>query len=402
MDRTAERDIDLLDGDFYVNDPYPTYAWMREHAPVYWDATNELWGISRYDDIVEIEKRKDVFISSDQAKGGYRPNIPADAVDHRSRRSAAPQAPQPRVAPLHAPGRQRAGRTTCGRRSTGCSTPRWGRRRTSRDRRGPRRPLARPDDRQAARLPRRALARAHGVVGAHDRLGGGPRYLDDDGINAAIEFVMASAELFEEKQGLPGRRRHVGLDDGRGRRRRRSPSEVTSAPTASLLLDGGAETTRTVIARTHPRPRRPPRPVGSCSRAAPTSTSPSRSSSASSRRSTTCAGSPTQDVRDRRRDHPRGPAGRAHVLVGQPRPARTSPTPSASTSPASPTTTSPSASAPTSASARRWPASRSGLFFEELLRRVASFSRSPGEPIVDMPNAFVFGLKSAHVQFQPA
>src|SRR5262249_52912349 len=71
--------IDLLDGDFYVHDPYPTYAWMREHAPAYWDATNELWGISRYDDVVEIEKRKDLWTSADQAKGGYRPNIPADA-----------------------------------------------------------------------------------------------------------------------------------------------------------------------------------------------------------------------------------------------------------------------------------------------------------------------------------
>ena len=71
-------EIDLLDGNFYVEDPYSAYAWMREHAPAYWDKVNELWGISRYDDIVHIEKRKDLFINSDQAKGGYRPNIPAD------------------------------------------------------------------------------------------------------------------------------------------------------------------------------------------------------------------------------------------------------------------------------------------------------------------------------------
>ncbi|HEX4864556.1 MAG TPA: hypothetical protein VFV02_10810, partial [Acidimicrobiales bacterium] len=73
-----DKDIDLLDGEFYVNDPYPTYKWLRENFPFYWDATNELWGVSRYDDIVEIETRKDVFISSDQVKGGYRPNMPAD------------------------------------------------------------------------------------------------------------------------------------------------------------------------------------------------------------------------------------------------------------------------------------------------------------------------------------
>ena len=71
-------DIDLLDGDLYAGGPYETYAWLRDNAPLYWDATNELWGVSRYDDIVEVERRKDVFISSDQVKGGYRPNIPAD------------------------------------------------------------------------------------------------------------------------------------------------------------------------------------------------------------------------------------------------------------------------------------------------------------------------------------
>src|SRR3954467_5663862 len=72
--------IDLLDGDFYVDDPYTTYAWMRDNDPVHWDSVNELWGISRYDDIAQIERRKDVFINSDQTKGGYRPNISADAA----------------------------------------------------------------------------------------------------------------------------------------------------------------------------------------------------------------------------------------------------------------------------------------------------------------------------------
>src|SRR5579859_6612170 len=72
------RQIDLLDGDWYANGPYEDYAWMRKNAPLYWDPTNELWGVSRHADIVEIEKRKDRFINSDQNKGGYRPNIPAD------------------------------------------------------------------------------------------------------------------------------------------------------------------------------------------------------------------------------------------------------------------------------------------------------------------------------------
>ena len=101
--------IDLLDGDFYVNDPYPTYAWMREHAPAYWDETNELWGISRYDDIVEIEKRKDLFINSDQAKGGYRPNIPADPAIIGLDDPLHQRATQPGRPTLHPAGRRHVG-----------------------------------------------------------------------------------------------------------------------------------------------------------------------------------------------------------------------------------------------------------------------------------------------------
>ncbi len=80
-------ELDLLDGNLYINDPYSTYAWMREHQPVYWDGVNVLWGIFRYDGIEHIERRSDIFISSDQAKGGYRPNLPADPAIIGARRS---------------------------------------------------------------------------------------------------------------------------------------------------------------------------------------------------------------------------------------------------------------------------------------------------------------------------
>ena len=70
--------LDLLDGAFYVDDPYAHYRWLRRHEPAYWDEVNELWCITRYDDIVAIEKDKRTFISTGNEKGGYRPNIPAD------------------------------------------------------------------------------------------------------------------------------------------------------------------------------------------------------------------------------------------------------------------------------------------------------------------------------------
>src|SRR5919112_674205 len=99
-----ERQIDLLDGAFYVSDPYPTYAWMRDQAPLYWDATNELWGVSRYDDVVEVETRKEVFTSADRTKGGYRPNLPADPAliglddpEHHRRRNLVARRFTPRA-----------------------------------------------------------------------------------------------------------------------------------------------------------------------------------------------------------------------------------------------------------------------------------------------------------------
>ena len=40
--------IDLLDGAFYGGDPHPTYTWMRENAPVYFDAAHNVWGMASY------------------------------------------------------------------------------------------------------------------------------------------------------------------------------------------------------------------------------------------------------------------------------------------------------------------------------------------------------------------
>jgi cytochrome P450 family 142 subfamily A polypeptide 1 len=240
------RHIDLLDGDFYVNDPYSTYAWMREHAPVYWDDTNELWGISRYDHIVEIEKHNDIFINSDQAKGGYRPNLPAD----------------PAIIGLDDPLHNRR-RMLVARRFTPKAVAKWedhvrevcahlvdtalgkGRVEVVED-------LAAPLPAMMIGLllgfPNEMWPKLKHWSETTIVLGGGPRYLTDDGMTAAIEFAGACAELYEEKQSCPAddvmtvwtKAEVPGHDFGLG--------EVISD--CLLLLDGGAETTRTVIART--------------------------------------------------------------------------------------------------------------------------------------------------------
>ena len=56
-------DIDLLDGAWYAGQPFEQWAWMREHAPAYWDAKNEVWGITRYQDVMAIEKDAATFSS---------------------------------------------------------------------------------------------------------------------------------------------------------------------------------------------------------------------------------------------------------------------------------------------------------------------------------------------------
>jgi cholest-4-en-3-one 26-monooxygenase len=47
--------INVLDPAFYV-DPWEAFRWLRDEAPVYWDPVQKLWAISRYDDIMAVER----------------------------------------------------------------------------------------------------------------------------------------------------------------------------------------------------------------------------------------------------------------------------------------------------------------------------------------------------------
>ena len=244
MERLA---VDLLAPELYGGDPYPTYAWMRANEPIYWDAANELWGISRYDDIVEIEKRKDVFINSDQEKGGYRPNLPADnaiiGLDdplHMKRRNMVSRRFTPRAAS--------AWEDDIRAKVTGILD-------AVRDNGG----SAEVINDVAAPLPAMMIGKLLGFDEADwpklkhwsettIALGGGPRYFNEVGMVSAIEFAGAAAELFESKKTCPA-------DDIFSFY---TTAEVDGCPfdpndaiaDALLLLDGGAETTRTVIAWT--------------------------------------------------------------------------------------------------------------------------------------------------------
>lgn len=60
--------VNLLDPTFYAGDQHAAYRWMRANEPVYRDEASEMWGITRHRDVHEVERRSDVFISG----AGYR------------------------------------------------------------------------------------------------------------------------------------------------------------------------------------------------------------------------------------------------------------------------------------------------------------------------------------------
>ena len=89
-DHPTRPEICLMDGRFYADDPHPHFAWMREHAPVYWDPTSEVWGITKHADLMACSKDSETFCN----RFGMRPDAPAipsminfDGEYHKRRRN---------------------------------------------------------------------------------------------------------------------------------------------------------------------------------------------------------------------------------------------------------------------------------------------------------------------------
>ena len=392
---TQGRQIDLLDGDWYANGPYADYAWMREEAPLYWDSINELWGVSRHADVVEIEKRKDLFINSDQAKGGYRPNIPADpaiiGLDdpiHATRRNLVARRFTPRAVQSWEPV-IRAKVTSLLDAVAG----KGGSAEVIAD--------------MAAPLPAMMIGLLLGFE--EDRwpdlqrwsettiaLGGGPRYMDEAGVEAATEFFMTAVELHGEKSRCPADDVMTvwtqAVVDGAP-----LPPE-TVAMDCLLLLDGGAETTRTVIARTllnliaHPdqwaRLRagadvtiaveemiRFVTPIHNMCRVAARDVDIAGGTVEAGQQLVLMYGSANRDpaVFDRPEEFDVLRAANGHIAFGF------------------------GTHFCLGAALAR---TELRVFFEELVRRVSSFRLTPGTEPVEMPNAFVYGLRSAHIDFE--
>jgi cytochrome P450 family 142 subfamily A polypeptide 1 len=65
-------DIDILDPRLY-DDPWETYRWLRNESPVHWDATNELWVLSKHEDVSHVSRHQELYCASQ----GVRPVIAA-------------------------------------------------------------------------------------------------------------------------------------------------------------------------------------------------------------------------------------------------------------------------------------------------------------------------------------
>jgi cytochrome P450 family 142 subfamily A polypeptide 1 len=65
-------EIDSLDPRFY-DDPWEAYRWLRRHSPIHWDAKNELWVISRHEDVSHISRNQELYSAAD----GVRPRVAA-------------------------------------------------------------------------------------------------------------------------------------------------------------------------------------------------------------------------------------------------------------------------------------------------------------------------------------
>jgi cytochrome P450 family 142 subfamily A polypeptide 1 len=90
-DVVAAPAVNLLDPAFYV-DPWDAYRWLRDEEPVFRDPVHQLWAVSRYDDVVAVERdgtRYSSFVGSrpglDQRDDTSMINL--DDPDHQAQRN---------------------------------------------------------------------------------------------------------------------------------------------------------------------------------------------------------------------------------------------------------------------------------------------------------------------------
>jgi cytochrome P450 family 142 subfamily A polypeptide 1 len=82
--------LNLLDGSWYGDDPHAVWTELRRESPVHYDPASKVWGISKYADVLAIEKDPKTF-SSHRAPRPHGDHLPMmismDDPEHQRRRS---------------------------------------------------------------------------------------------------------------------------------------------------------------------------------------------------------------------------------------------------------------------------------------------------------------------------
>lgn len=241
--RNERPDVDVLDPHFHVGDPHPAYAWMRRHEPIYRDR-NGIWLITRMDHVRHVERRADAFSSSRGYRSVWFPHetamIARDDPIHQHQRKQISDLFTPRAV------NQLEGQVRTFVRDALAATAGVGRFEVI--------------DTLAGRLPAQVTCHLLGWPVAHwrdvrswserlmrvDTLHRDPIQMSD--ANRAVhEMASITAPAIEERRGCPatdvlGRWANATLDG-----EPLSLEHITSE--LGLVVPGGAETTRTTLAR---------------------------------------------------------------------------------------------------------------------------------------------------------
>ncbi len=87
---TTEIAVDLLDPELWATNPHDTWTLLRAEAPVWRDEKNGLWAVTRHKDVMDVERRSQVFVSGLGYRAVWAPDesnmIAQDDPRHRQQR----------------------------------------------------------------------------------------------------------------------------------------------------------------------------------------------------------------------------------------------------------------------------------------------------------------------------
>ncbi len=98
--------VNLMDGTWHADDPHAIWAQLRRDAPVHHDPRGDVWGISKYHDILAVEKDPTTF-SSFRAPAPHGMHLPMmismDDPEHQCRRGLVARGFTPKRVAAHEP-----------------------------------------------------------------------------------------------------------------------------------------------------------------------------------------------------------------------------------------------------------------------------------------------------------